>query len=57
MKRGIWLDKIKNTYPYVYKDMECDVIVIGGGICGAINAFFLAKDGFKVVVIEKNIIG
>lgn len=57
MKRGIWLDKIKNTYPYVYKDMECDVIIIGGGICGAINAFFLAKDGFKVVVIEKNIIG
>ncbi len=57
MKRGIWLDKIKNTYPYVYKDMDCDVIIIGGGICGAINAFFLAKDGFKVVVIEKNIIG
>lgn len=57
MKRGIWLDKIKNTYPYVYKDMDADVIIIGGGICGAINAFFLAKDGFKVVVIEKNIIG
>lgn len=57
MKRGIWLDKINNTYPYVYKDMDCDVIIIGGGICGAINAFFLAKDGFKVVVIEKNIIG
>lgn len=57
MKKGIWLENIKNTYPYVYKDMECDVIVIGGGICGAITSFFLAKDGFKVVVIEKNIIG
>ena len=37
--------------------MECDVIIVGGGICGAITSYFLAKDGFKVAVIEKNIIG
>ena len=59
MQRGFWLNKnkIKNTYPYISKDMECDVVVVGGGICGAITAYFLAKDGFKVIVIEKNIIG
>jgi glycine/D-amino acid oxidase-like deaminating enzyme len=59
MQKGIWLKKnnIKNTYPYLYKNIECDVVVVGGGICGAITAYFLAKDGFKVAVIEKNLIG
>lgn len=59
MQKGIWLrkNKVKNVYPYLSSDIECDVIVVGGGICGAITAYFLAKDGFKVAVIEKNIIG
>ncbi len=59
MQKGIWLrkNKVKNVYPYLSGNIECDVIVVGGGICGAITAYFLAKDGFKVAVIEKNIIG
>ena len=59
MKRGFWLNKnkISNIYPYISRNMDCDVIVVGGGICGAITSYFLAKDGFKVVVLEKNIIG
>lgn len=59
MQRGFWLNKnkINNIYPYLSKNMECDVIIVGGGICGAITAYFLSKDGFKVAVVEKNIIG
>ena len=59
MQKGVWLNKnkITNVYPYLSKNMECDVIIVGGGICGAITSYFLAKDGFKVAVIEKNIIG
>lgn len=59
MQKGIWLRKnnIKNIYPYLSNNIECDVVVVGGGICGAITAYFLAKDGFKVAVLEKNIIG
>ena len=59
MQKGFWLNKnkITNVYPYLSKNMECDVIIVGGGICGAITSYFLAKDGFKVAVIEKNIIG
>ncbi len=59
MQKGFWSEKsvIKNTYPYLSKDLDCDVTVIGGGICGAITAYFLAKEGFKVAVVEKNIIG
>ena len=59
MQTGFWLkkNKINNIYPYLSKNMDCDVIVVGGGICGAITSYFLAKDGFKIAVLEKNIIG
>ena len=31
-----------------------DIIIIGGGIIGASAAYFLAKEGRKVKVIEKD---
>lgn len=49
--------KIQKIYPYLTKDTSCDVIVIGGGISGALTTYFLAKAGVNVVVLEKNIIG
>lgn len=59
MQKGIWIDDNTNikVYPYLNKDIETDVVVVGGGVSGAITAFFLAKEGFDVVVLEKNIIG
>ena len=59
MQKGFWLEKnnIKNIYPYLSRNVNCNVLIVGGGICGAITAYFLAKEGFKVVIIEKNIIG
>ena len=49
--------KIQKTYPYLTHDTSCDVLVIGGGITGAITAYFLAKEGANVIVAEKNIFG
>lgn len=34
--------------------METDVIIAGGGLAGLTSAIHLSKNGFKVVVIEKN---
>ncbi|WP_065945435.1 NAD(P)/FAD-dependent oxidoreductase [Pseudomonas sp. 24 R 17] len=36
---------------------EADVVVIGGGIIGAFTAYYLAKRGFKVALVEKGMIG
>lgn len=54
-----WMDKskINKVYPYLTQDIKADVLVVGGGIAGALTTYFLAKDGAKVVVVEKNIIG
>ena len=49
--------KIIKTYSYLTRDTSCDVLVIGGGINGAITAYFLAKEGANVIVVEKNIVG
>lgn len=32
---------------------EADVVVIGGGIIGTFAAYYLAKRGMKVVLVEK----
>jgi len=36
---------------------EADVVVIGGGIVGVCTAYYLAKDGVKVALLEKGRIG
>lgn len=49
--------KIKKMYPYLTEDIKGDVVIIGGGICGALTAFFLAEEKYNVIVVEKNILG
>lgn len=50
------IDIIKK-YPYISKDRLCDVLVIGGGIGGALTAYMQAKQGVNVIVVDKNIFG
>lgn len=50
-------NNIKYAYPYIRSNRKCDVVVVGGGITGALSAYYQAKAGFNVCLIEKNIIG
>ncbi|WP_078552059.1 NAD(P)/FAD-dependent oxidoreductase [Bacillus alkalicellulosilyticus] len=54
-----WPTTIKNpyTYPPLQENLECDVLIIGGGSSGAQCAYYLADSGLDVVVVEKNSIG
>lgn len=54
-----WL--IKNGLPHIYpqlkKNLKTKVAIMGGGITGAIQAFYLAEAGLDCVVVEKRSIG
>ena len=49
--------KVQKIYPYLADDISTDVLMIGGGIAGALTTYYLAKEGVKVSVVERNIIG
>lgn len=41
-------------YPALFRDIQCQVLVIGGGITGLSCAYELTEAGFDVVVVEKD---
>lgn len=47
----------KFQYPMLTENIKCDVLIIGGGVSGAICAYFLSMSGMKVVVVDKREIG
>lgn len=39
------------------KDYKADVCIIGAGICGLSIGYYLAKNGIKVIIVDKDRIG
>lgn len=54
-----WL--IKNGLPFDYpplrNDIKTDIVILGGGISGALAAYILAKAGVKAIVVDSRSIG
>ena len=50
-----WLmrDGMPHTYPPLLADRSCEVVVVGGGITGALVAVELVSAGFDVVVVDR----
>ncbi len=59
MKHEIfWKNPGYKARPELKKDIECDYLIVGGGVTGVSAAYFLAKLGAKnIVLVEKNQIG
>lgn len=55
----IWTDinEVPAQYPWLDRDVICDVCVVGGGITGALCALRLAESGLDTVLITENRIG
>ena len=55
---SIWKDGVKSKkYPNLEKDINVDVLIIGGGITGVSSLYFLKDSGLKVALVEQNRIG
>lgn len=56
LPKSLWLQTAnqKVAYPSLKEDMQCDVCIVGGGLNGIANAYFLAKQGLNVILLEKN---
>ena len=54
-----WLVKngILEDYPQLSKNTKCHVVILGGGITGALQAYFLIKAGIQCIIVEKRSIG
>lgn len=48
------INKIKKQYNYLTKDVETDVIIVGGGVTGSILGYYFSKEGIDTVILEKS---
>lgn len=56
MNKSIWgFDK--SSYNYTKKNIDCDVLIIGGGMCGMTTLLMLLDSNKKVVLIDSNRVG
>lgn len=49
--------KLKKQYSYLTEDINCDVLIIGGGVTGALLSYYFTKENIDTVLIEKSRIG
>ena len=56
MNESLWLATAypNEEYPVVEDNLSCEVLIIGGGLSGIANAYFLASQGKDVILLEKN---
>lgn len=58
MDKSIWSEfDSKKEFPSLDRDIECETLVIGGGIAGILTAYYLKEAGKQVILVEGNTIG
>lgn len=47
------INKNLKQYPYLTEDIETEVIIIGGGVTGALVSYYFSKKGIPSIILEK----
>src|SRR5215204_3074027 len=56
--RSVWMaDTQRPTFSGLNSDESCDVVIVGAGMAGLSTAYFLARSGMSVVVLDGGPIG
>lgn len=57
MNKSIWVESVinnKEEYSKLDESIETDIVIIGGGLTGLTSAYYLAKEGKDLIILEKN---
>ena len=61
LKSGLPLSLIKNgltnNYPTLKNELNSEIVILGGGISGALAAYYLTREGLQCTVIDERNIG
>ncbi len=58
MKKSVWSDSVRlPEFDKLSGDKRTDVLIIGGGICGLLTAYFLGQSGIDYILVEGSRIG
>lgn len=52
LSESIWTDIALPAFPTLEQDKDCDVLIIGGGMCGLLCAHYLKEAGADCIVCE-----
>ena len=53
MKKSVWTESVKlPSFNALEGDVKTDVLIIGGGLCGILCAYFLKRAGIDYVLVE-----
>ena len=55
--KSIWKDIKIKKYPKLNRDIETDILIIGGGITGISTLYHLKDSNLRVILVEQNKIG
>lgn len=47
------INKVPKQYDYLTEDIDTEVIIVGGGVTGAILGYYFSKKGIDTVLLEK----
>ena len=47
------INDVPRQYPYLTSNIETDVVIIGGGVTGAIAGYYFSKNNINTVLIER----